>query len=42
MDPNRIAPEQGRYQRGEVIETGGKRWRVVGGDPNDPDVEEVR
>lgn len=27
---------------GQVIEKGGKRYRVVGGDPSDPDVEEVR
>lgn len=32
----------GRYQPGQIIELGGKRYRVTGGDPNDPDVEEVR
>lgn len=32
----------GRYQVGQVIEANGKRYRVTGGDPNDPDVEEVR
>lgn len=32
----------GGYQVGQVIEHGGKRYRVTGGDPNDPDVEEVR
>jgi hypothetical protein len=25
-----------------IIEKGGKRWRVIGGDPNDPEVEEVK
>lgn len=33
---------QGRYRVGQVIEAGGKRYRVTGGDMNDPDVEEVR
>jgi hypothetical protein len=32
----------GQYQQGQIIEQGGKRYRVVGGDPNDPDVEEVQ
>lgn len=27
---------------GRVIEVNGKRYRVVGGDPNDPDVEEIQ
>jgi hypothetical protein len=37
-------PERGgRYQIGQIIETGGKRYRITGlDDPNDPDVEEVR
>lgn len=35
-------PSGGRYQVGQVIEANGKRYRVTGGDPNDPDVEEVR
>ncbi len=26
----------------KIIEKGGKKWRVIGGDPNDPDVEEVK
>jgi hypothetical protein len=32
----------GGYHVGQVIEHNGKRYRVTGGDPNDPDVEEVR
>lgn len=32
----------GGYRVGQVIEVNGKRYRVTGGDPNDPDVEEVR
>lgn len=27
---------------GQIIEKGGKKYRIVGGDPSDPDVEEVR
>jgi LAS superfamily LD-carboxypeptidase LdcB len=27
---------------GSIIERGGKRYRIVGGDPKDPDVEEVK
>lgn len=40
MDMGAAAPPTG----GERIITSpdGRRWRVVGGDPNDPDVEEVR
>ncbi len=36
-------PERGgRYQIGQIIEAGGKRYRITGlADPNDPDVEEV-
>ena len=30
------------YQVGQVIEKGGKKYRVVGGDPSDPEVEEIR
>jgi antitoxin component HigA of HigAB toxin-antitoxin module len=34
---------QGGYTIGQIIEAGGKRYRVTGlSDPNDPDVEEVR
>lgn len=32
----------GKYRVGQVIEANGKRYRVTGGDMNDPDVEEVR
>lgn len=32
----------GKYNIGDIIETGGKRYRVIGGDPNDPDVESVQ
>lgn len=35
-------PAQGGYQVGQIIEANGRRYRVTGGDPNDPDVEEVR
>lgn len=49
-DPNRSrtatpkgdGPAAGKYQVGQVIEVNGKRYRVTGGDMNDPDVEEVR
>jgi hypothetical protein len=30
------------YSVGQIIERGGKRYRVTGGDPNDPDIEEVK
>jgi len=33
---------QRRYAVGEIVTIGGKRYRVVGGDPTDPDLEEVR
>lgn len=36
------AAQQGQYSPGQIIESGGKRYRVIGGDPNDPDVEEVQ
>lgn len=32
---------QGGYTVGQVIEHGGKKYRVIGGDPSDPDVELV-
>lgn len=38
-DPAKTA---GKYRVGQIIETNGKRYRVTGGDMNDPDVEEVR
>ena len=34
--------DTGGYRVGQVIESGGKRYRVTGGDPADPDVEEIR
>lgn len=33
---------QRQYAVGEIITIGSKRYRVVGGDPTDPDLEEVR
>lgn len=33
--------QQGQYTQGQIIEAGGKRYRVIGGDPNDPDIEEI-
>lgn len=30
-----------RYSVGEVVTVGGKRYRVIGGDPLDPDLEEI-
>ena len=32
----------GGHQVGQIIEKGGRKFRVVGGDPSDPEVEEVR
>jgi hypothetical protein len=29
------------YEVGDIIEQNGKQYRVVGGDPSDPDVEEI-
>lgn len=34
--------ETGAYRIGQVIEANGKRYRVTGGDMNDPDVEEIQ
>ena len=34
--------DTGGYRVGQVIEAGGKRYRVTGGDPADPDVEEIQ
>lgn len=41
--PKRSAPlpGAGAYTVGQVIEVNGKRYRVTGGDMNDPDVEEI-
>lgn len=36
------APSQQGYSIGQIINVGGKQYRVVGGDPSDPDVELVR
>lgn len=36
------APRGAGFQIGQIVEAGGKRYRVTGGDPNDPDVEEVQ
>lgn len=30
-----------RYSVGEIVTVGGKRYRVIGGDPLDPDLEEI-
>ena len=30
------------FSVGQIIEKGGKKYRIVGGDPSDPEVEEVR
>ena len=35
-------PAGSQFHVGQIIEKGGKRYRVTGGDPRDPDVEEVR
>lgn len=35
------ATKQGEYTVGDIIEENGKKYRVTGGDPNDPDVEEL-
>lgn len=39
--PQQPASQPGQYQPGQVIEANGRRFRVIGGDPNDPDVEEI-
>src|SRR5690606_3687391 len=46
--PNKVVPKRsvplpgaGAYTVGQVIEVNGKRYRVTGGDMNDPDVEEI-
>ena len=35
---NKNDPEKGKYSVGQIIEHGGKRYKITG-DPNDPDVE---
>lgn len=32
----------GKYTVGQVIPMGNKKYRVIGGDPNDPDIEEMK
>jgi hypothetical protein len=39
--PTQAPAQGGKYQPGQVIEVNGRRFRVIGGDPNDPDVEEI-
>lgn len=34
--------QQGKYTVGQVIPMGDKKYKVTGGDPNDPDIEEVK
>lgn len=34
-------PNAGQYKVGDIIEANGKKYRVIGGDLNDPDVEPV-
>lgn len=34
-------PQTGKYAVGQIIDVGGKKYRVTGGDMNDPDVELV-
>ena len=31
-----------QYNVGDVIESKGKQYRIIGGDMNDPDIEEVQ
>ena len=38
---NEEAPVSKQYAIGDIIPSGGKQYRVTGGDPRDPDVEEV-
>jgi hypothetical protein len=41
--PAAVAPDGRRaYKPGEVVEKGGKKYRVTGGDPYNPDVEEMK
>lgn len=35
------APKVGKYKIGDIIESGGKKYRIIGGDMTDPDVEPV-
>lgn len=40
--PKPATPAKKTYAKDEIIERGGKKYRVVGGDPSDPDVEEIK
>lgn len=42
LAPSASGKPAGKYRVGQVIDHGGKKYRVTGGDMNDPDVEEVR
>lgn len=42
MAVNVDAPTVGHYQVGQVIKLNGKRYRVTGGSPDNPDVEEIQ
>jgi hypothetical protein len=35
-------PSGTQYMRGQIVNHGGKKYRVTGGDPTNPDLEEVR
>lgn len=39
---NLTPPTVGQYQIGQIIDLNGKKYRVTGGSPDDPDVEEVK
>ena len=40
--PAAQAPQVGQYKAGDIIDHGGKKYRVVGGDPADPDIEPIQ
>lgn len=42
LRPDAEPKAQTGYKVGDVIDHGGKRYRVTGGDPNDPDVEPIQ
>ena len=42
VDKGQGMTQQGKYTIGQVIPMNGKKYRVTGGDPNDPDIEEVK
>jgi hypothetical protein len=39
---NAKSTQSSKYQIGQIIEYGGKKYKVTGGDLNDPDVQEVK